>query len=238
MPRIRLLLICSALITVTLACSSTPPPAALPTEVPGPDFTATAHAAAVAAAVTTTLEAHNTQAALEATEAAQFTAVAEATEAVLAAQTATVARATAIFVNRQGTVTARAATSAANATTTAQPMAAVVEQLVTDGYLTQANGHFESLVDFRHAWAQINGYQWLPTGEEPADFVVRADVAWDSASTTANWFNSGCGFVFREAANAANDHYLVYLGLDGVVYLARQHFDEFFELASVGYGRL
>lgn len=240
MPYTRLFLACTVMFAMTLACGRTAPPAAPATEAPtlGPDTTGTAHAESVAAAVTTTLEAQAKLADQDATAAAETRAAAEATGVVLATQTAAAARSTRIVENRQATGTASAATSVARATANAQPLAEVVQRLVTDGYLSQGNGHFEKLPEFHSAWAQINWYQWLPTGSAPTDFVVRAEVAWDSASNKANWFSSGCGFVFREAANAANDHYLIFLALDGVVYLSRQHFDDYFDLGSAGYGRL
>jgi hypothetical protein len=47
--------------------------------------------------------------------------------------------------------------------------------------------------------------------------VVRAHTAWESASRTADWYAAGCGFVFRSADE--NNHYMIYLALDGNVYL-------------------
>jgi hypothetical protein len=49
--------------------------------------------------------------------------------------------------------------------------------------------------------------------------VIRADAEWDSASDKADWWNSGCGFIFRE--QDVDNHYLAYLGLDGRVYFTR-----------------
>jgi hypothetical protein len=117
-------------------------------------------------------------------------------------------------------------------------MADAVQQLVAQGYLSQGNGYYDALLDFYFSWAQINWYQWRYTGQSPTDFVIRADIAWESGSDTANWFSSGCGFVFREASTETVDHYLAYLGLDGVVYFTRQHFDEYYDLGSDRYGRL
>jgi hypothetical protein len=92
--------------------------------------------------------------------------------------------------------------------------------------------------DFSESCAQINWYQWWWTGYAPADFVVRANFHWNSASDNANWFNSGCGFVFREAGVEPNDHYLAYLGLDGVVYIERARNGVLTTLSSNYYGRL
>ena len=156
--------------------------------------------------------------------------------------TAEAAQATSSMANRLATGTAGAATRVARATSTAQPMADAVERLVGEGYLTHGNGYFEALLDFFREWAQINWYQWYATGKAPRDFVVRADVKWLSASPRANWFNSGCGFVFRETPREGDEqalnHYLAYLGLDGVVYMARQTNGQYVELGKASYGRV
>jgi hypothetical protein len=156
--------------------------------------------------------------------------------------TAEAARATASMANRLATGTAGAATRVARATSTAQPLAASVQRLVSEGYLTTGSGYYESLLDFFREWAQINWYQWYATGKAPRDFVVSAHVAWESASNRANWFNSGCGFVFRETPREGDDqalnHYLAYLGLDGVVYMARQTNGQYVELGKASYGRV
>lgn len=101
----------------------------------------------------------------------------------------------------------------------AQQMAAQVEELRSQGFLARASGEYHPLPDFDASWAQINYYDWLPTGYEPRDFVLRAQAEWQSASEGANWWNSGCGFIFR--LNARGDHYLVLFALDGWVYLYR-----------------
>ena len=75
------------------------------------------------------------------------------------------------------------------------------------------------LSNFSVAWAQMNYYDWIPTGHSPVDFRVRAHLALESASDKANWWNSACGFVFR--MNARGDHYLALLGLDGWAYFYR-----------------
>ena len=72
---------------------------------------------------------------------------------------------------------------------------------------------YQSLPDFDASWAQINYYDWKPTGYTPTDFIIRADVSLESATDKANWWNSGCGFVFR--MNARGDHYLAFISLDG-----------------------
>ncbi len=94
-----------------------------------------------------------------------------------------------------------------------------VQGLFDAGYLTQTEGIYKRLPTYDDSWAQINWFQWTPTGEEPDAFVLRTDVSWDSASLTANHDVTGCGFVFNEQDK--DNYYMVYLGLDGVANIFR-----------------
>jgi len=115
--------------------------------------------------------------------------------------------------------TSQAATQAvfAEATTVASNMWQEVNDLYSDRIISSAEGDYYQLADFDESWAQINWYQWWETGFTPSNFVVRTNMSWDSASNTANWFSSGCGMVFREQDE--DNHYIVFLALDGYVYL-------------------
>lgn len=96
-------------------------------------------------------------------------------------------------------------------------METLVKGLADKGYIAPTEGKFQALDDFTNEWAQLGWYQWEPTGAEPTDFVLQADLSWESASNTPN--PSGCGFVFRLQPN--NDHYLVFVSTTGhVVYYA------------------
>lgn len=106
-----------------------------------------------------------------------------------------------------------------SATEQAAPMVAIVRGLFEEGYITRTEGRLVRLPNFDQRWAQIDWYQWYHTGMAPDDFVIRVDATWESASETANWYSSGCGFVFRE--QDTKNHYLAYLGLDGHVYYGR-----------------
>jgi hypothetical protein len=147
-------------------------------------------------------------------------------------RTATAIASATAAIERRATRTAAAEAARVQATVQAQPLADRVAQLVADGQLTRRAGAYTRLADYSESWAQINWYQWESTGAAPADFVVRADFSWSSASATANWFNSGCGFVFREESRENVDHYLVYLGLDGIVYFLKARLGVLSELAS------
>jgi hypothetical protein len=137
---------------------------------------------------------------------------------------------------RAATRTAAIEQAKASATTQAQPMFETVKQLVADGYISHSLGVYYLLPDFDESWAQLNWYQWWYTGYAPDDFVIRADIAWDSASETADWWNSGCGFVFRIAESG--DHYLAYFALDGYVRFQRTVRGNSTRLGSSYYGKV
>ncbi len=190
-----------------LAASCSSAPAPTPTA----DLTAAAHTAETAQAAST-----------------NDAATAQAQQTAAAKETA------------QALQTSRAATQAAaeiaSATAQAQPMADVVQDLYTQGYVSRTEGTFYSLPNFLESWAQINWYMWWPTGYSPADFVIRTNASWESASEHANWHNSGCGFVFRAQDN--DNHYSAHLGLDGWVYMHRYVGGVFAPLGESYYGAL
>jgi TolB protein len=102
----------------------------------------------------------------------------------------------------------------------------IVKSLEEGGFLTSSDGkRVESGVpkDFYEEWAQLGWYAWwrlkLSTSNKPDNFVIWTDANWKSASDKANWWESGCGFVFRE--EDGDNHYLVYLGMNGIAYFKR-----------------
>jgi hypothetical protein len=111
-----------------------------------------------------------------------------------------------------------------------------VQQLAEAGVLENIEGRYYPLGDFDQSLAQLNYYQPFTTGRSPSDFVIRADAAWESASNTADWWNSGCGFVFR--GTREGDHYMIYLGLDGYVYMLRVVDGNYAEMGSSYYGKV
>ncbi|MBN1264362.1 MAG: hypothetical protein JXA25_02635 [Anaerolineales bacterium] len=172
-----------------------------------------------------------TESALE----AQVTGVAATNEAFKEQQTAVVETRIAAATPTTDFAATQAA-EAAYVTAIAQDMGNRVEGIFKDGYLTSTAGQYYQLDDFNENWAQINWYQWWNTGYAPENFVIRADATWESASDHANFFTSGCGFVFRE--NGADNHYLVYLGMDGIVYFSRIYKGNWKTIGSTFYGHL
>ena len=103
------------------------------------------------------------------------------------------------------------------ATAQAQLMADFVASLQTQGNLGNTEGTYYALDDFEDSLAQINYWQWNRTDYSPKNFVVRSKVEWASASETANWDYSGCGFIFRENVEKS-EYYMLQLGLDGFIW--------------------
>jgi len=159
-----------------------------------------------------------------------------ALESAATNQAATQVQDTAEALAREATRDAATAAAKVESTAQAQPMLDLIQELYRDGYLTTTAGTYYSLDDFDESWAQINWYMWWYTDYSLTDFVIRANAAWDSASTSANWWTSGCGFVFRE--DGVPNHYLAYLGLDGYVYFSRTVREKYASLGASYYGRL
>ncbi len=103
----------------------------------------------------------------------------------------------------------------AAATQRVTDMESLVKSLAEKGYLGSSDGKFYALKDFSNEWAQINWYQWDLTDQSPADFVLQADLSWESGTKTPD--PSGCGIVFHVQDNG--DHYLAWLSTDGWFYL-------------------
>ena len=89
-----------------------------------------------------------------------------------------------------------------------------VQQYAKDGYIPSTNGTYYPLPDYEDSFAQLNTYNWYPTGYSPENFVIETDIDYNIASGTANWFASGCGFAFHIDGDG-NNHYAVFLMMDG-----------------------
>jgi hypothetical protein len=100
-------------------------------------------------------------------------------------------------------------------TSTSARMKATIADLYEKQIISTTGGEYHKLDNFDQSWAQLFWYQWWETGYNPTDFVVEADVSWNSASKTANWGDSGCGFVFHE--NGQPDHFATFLLMNGYV---------------------
>jgi len=228
-------LVLIVLVTASLACAlSSTTPTSPPS--PGPDLTGTAQETAVVHGVETSFAATQAVQSAQSTAAASATRSAGETASAAFSLTATPARATETAAARLATRQADQTQAAVKATVQAQPMLDAVQKLVADGYLSKSDGVFHALDDFDESWAQLNWYRFWDTDYSPSDFVVRANAKWVSASRTADWWNSGCGFVFREQSE--DNHYLAYLGLDGRVYFSAFRKGVFVDLGGATYGKV
>lgn len=91
-----------------------------------------------------------------------------------------------------------------------------LEELYKAGYVSTKEGFYKKLPDNIDELSKINYYQRnIITGSEGLkNFIVRSDIAWESASAAAD--NSGCGFSFHMDGS---DSYIFYVSLKGFVRL-------------------
>ncbi len=85
--------------------------------------------------------------------------------------------------------------------------------LIDQGVISGIMEEYIPFEDISREFAQINYFSWWPTDYEPTNFVIRSDVSWESASDTANWPFSGCGWVFGEKDK--DNFHMAFLSMDG-----------------------
>jgi len=103
-------------------------------------------------------------------------------------------------------------------------MLAFIKKLQGDKKLSEeaTQGKFTALKDYEKSEAKMNYFFRDDSGYTPKDFVLRADVEWESASSTANWNATGFGFVFHESEGQY--FYFMKVRLDGYVDIFRVDF--------------
>jgi hypothetical protein len=122
-----------------------------------------------------------------------------------------------------------------SAPTEAAPSIKELPEVVMN-YFTGTPVSYFVISDYDQSWAQIGWGQYTSIEDPPTNFVIRTDANWSSASDTANWDQSGCGFVFH--AKDTSNLFISYLGLDGSVYVQRLYNGENKILGSVNYGKV
>ncbi|HEY9076246.1 MAG TPA: hypothetical protein VIO61_06865 [Anaerolineaceae bacterium] len=236
---------------LSLACSNLPQIALFASPTPTIDAPATAAAVkateamaltqAAAAQATTAAQAKATADA-QATQRARSTADAATLAAASTAQARTALAessqktSVAATLARSQTAQAQATSQAATASAPSATMVKLMNTLYGNKLLKSVDGKYTRLENFEQSVAKIGYLTWWRTGQSPSNFVLTADTAWESAYNLADWFNSGCGFVFRE--NTASNIYFIYLGLDGNVYLRGYINGNFYNIASGYYGKV
>lgn len=91
-----------------------------------------------------------------------------------------------------------------------------LQDLYDAGYVSTKDGYYRSLSEHTMELSKINWFHWdfLENTSMITNFVVRSDVAWESASAAAD--NSGCGFAFHVEGD---EYYIFYVSLKGIVRL-------------------
>ena len=136
-----------------------------------------------------------------------------------------------------------------SATAQASSFYATVQQLYADKAISSTEGTYYQPDDFSQSWAQIDWFRWWDMNYSPDNFVVQADITYDTASRNSNWNSTGCGFVFRNKNGTdENDHhnyrvsvnldgYIVGDGLNGHEYFDGKEYGKFLSLGKKFYGR-
>jgi hypothetical protein len=205
-----LLFMIAALLLSACAPTATPvaqaPDAQAPTAQPQPSNTPKP-----TNTLTPTVDAAATQIALHTAEA-QSTADAKAT--------AGSAKMTQWALNKQATLTAVQSAKqthrvelTATAAAQVESFQSLVNTLYDEGKLKSKEGEYYQLPDFEESMARINTPFIFYLDYSVVDFIISADLAWESASENANWPTSGCGFVYGYKDRYTAD--LTFLGLDG-----------------------
>lgn len=125
------------------------------------------------------------------------------------------------------------ATPNAVATQQAEDFNEVVKKYYDAKYISTLDGKYTQLDRYVTSWAQINYYIWETTDYSPANFIIKSDISWSSASAAAN--SSGCGYVFRLQDDKTQDHYVFFLSLKGYVEMA-VNTDYWKSLGTASYG--
>jgi hypothetical protein len=105
-------------------------------------------------------------------------------------------------------------------TAQAQPMADLIQNLYSEGNLSRIDGVYYNLPDYEATLAKLNWMEPISTGLFLNDFVLRGNLAWETAKKGANITGSGCGFTFGIDEDFKNYHITIF-ALDGNVRLFR-----------------
>jgi len=202
MKSIHFCIIISALLVVAISCASLT--TSIPTTAPTPSLDLQK---------TETFKADQTL-------SAQSTTDAQATQQANATSTAIMQK-TQEALDKAATIKAEAiikltATSVAS-TAQAQELVDWIEKLAALGEITRTEGTFYKIDDLEKNKAKIDYFAWWSIDHSAENFAIQTDVVWEVASDNANWFNTGCGFVFAEQDD--DFFHFLKLSLDGMATL-------------------
>lgn len=112
-----------------------------------------------------------------------------------------------------------------------------VQSLYSEGVISTAEGKYYQLLDFEQTFSKTGWFKWWFTEYEAQNFLLRTEILWDSATMEeVSWPASGCGIAFGFID--VNNHFRVFLNLDGIVRLHRMINGEFTLLEVAYYGDL
>ncbi len=120
-------------------------------------------------------------------------------------------------------------------TVQASGMMADIERLYQEKIINTTDGEYVAIPGFDETWAQLGWYQWYDTGYSPANFVLKTDMTYETASTISDWPKAGCGFVFRLEDN--DNNYAIFYTLDGYVYMWSFESGKYVEKGRGYYGK-
>lgn len=109
-------------------------------------------------------------------------------------------------------------------------MSEVAAWLLRAGLIEDDFGRTVSMDDYSRDWAQLGWFSWTYTDESAGNFILRTDAAWESASATADWYNSGCGIVFRLESN--DNFYVAIAQMDGIIRILQNYNGSLYTIGS------
>ena len=118
------------------------------------------------------------------------------------------------------------------ATQRARAMSNIVHGLYDEGVVADPRGSYKKIDDFTTTFNRSGYYQMHTSEYDARYFVIRANLLWDNAGEEISYPTAGCGLVF--SYQDVNNHFRVFLNLDGNVRLHRM-LDGEFTLESIDY---
>ncbi|MCJ7623615.1 MAG: hypothetical protein MUO76_08935 [Anaerolineaceae bacterium] len=112
-----------------------------------------------------------------------------------------------------------------------------IQTLYSQDVISTTEGKYYHLLDFEQNFSKQGWFKWWFTELQAQNFLLRTVIHWDSATMEdVSWEASGCGIAFGFID--VNNHYRVFLNLDGIVRLHRMIDGEFTLLEAAYYGKL
>ena len=224
------LIVLSVLMLVSLACGATN---SATTSLSSSDQSTTAIALGVEATKNANLKATMDAASFESTANAMASAAQPAPPEAPVVATAEPVQPTEAPLPTETVMVEPTTDPGAEATAQAQPMYDELQQLLDHSAIRSIEGTYHPIEDFEQVWYDPKTYESWRTGFTASNFVIRADLTWRANNPSADFAQSGCGFVYGETDM---DHYhATILAPDGVVHTYRGRGSEKIEMKGGQY---